>query len=453
MFLEAALRDLEHTDPRVRAQAADALGRIDDADRGAAVTALVRAVDDAHPSVRYAALLSLGELAAGEAVDAIAARLGDGEPLVREAATIALGQLGDAGGPRAWSALERALGADAPEVRFQAVASLAELDAARAASLVVGLLDDGDAKVRAQAAAALGDAGDRRHADRLARLLDDAGDVRHEAALALARLGDRRALPTLTLALTTADRALDAATALAALGLGDDAAARAAARARGRALLRRRAGQGARRRGAGPRRRRARPASTCARPRAAAATTCAGSPNPCYPSWAMPPRLIDSHCHLEPKDFVADGVDERPALLERARAAGVEAFVCVGSGSSLDEVRNAVAMAETHADVWAAVGIHPHDAARIPDGAYEEIERLAASHPRVVAVGETGLDYHYNHSPVGRAAGGAAPLHRHRATRPATVVAAHPRRPCRRRAHTKGRARGRGRRRHPLLHR
>jgi len=110
--------------------------------------------------------------------------------------------------------------------------------------------------------------------------------------------------------------------------------------------------------------------------------------------------LIDSHCHLEPKDFVADGVDERPAVLDRARAAGVEAFVCVGSGSSLDEVRNAVAMAEAHADVWAAVGIHPHDAARVPDGAYDEIERLATSHPRVVAVGETGLDYHYKHSPA-----------------------------------------------------
>jgi TatD DNase family protein len=112
-------------------------------------------------------------------------------------------------------------------------------------------------------------------------------------------------------------------------------------------------------------------------------------------------RLIDSHCHLEPKDFVTpDGGDERPAVLDRARAAGVEAFVCVGSGSSLDEVRNAVAMAEAHADVWAAVGIHPHDAARVPDGAYDEIERLAATHPRVVAVGETGLDYHYKHSPA-----------------------------------------------------
>lgn len=115
----------------------------------------------------------------------------------------------------------------------------------------------------------------------------------------------------------------------------------------------------------------------------------------------MPPRLVDSHCHLEAKDFVtADGADERPAVLARARAAGVEAFVCVGSGRSLDEVRNAVAMAEAHADVWAAVGIHPHDAARVPAGAYDEIERLAASHPRVVAVGETGLDYHYEHSPV-----------------------------------------------------
>ncbi|MDB4970098.1 MAG: putative deoxyribonuclease YcfH [Myxococcales bacterium] len=111
--------------------------------------------------------------------------------------------------------------------------------------------------------------------------------------------------------------------------------------------------------------------------------------------------LCDSHCHLEPKDFVtADGVDERPAVLERARAAGVEAFVCVGSGASLAEVHNAVAMAEAHPDVWAAVGIHPHDAARIPDGALDEIERLATTHPRIVAVGETGLDYHYNHSPV-----------------------------------------------------
>lgn len=110
--------------------------------------------------------------------------------------------------------------------------------------------------------------------------------------------------------------------------------------------------------------------------------------------------LIDSHCHLEAKDFRRDdGSDGRDDVLARARAAGVEAFVCVGSGASLDEVRTAVAMAEAHADIWAAVGIHPHDVARTPAGAMAEIERLAVDHPRVVAVGETGLDYHYDHSP------------------------------------------------------
>jgi TatD DNase family protein len=110
-------------------------------------------------------------------------------------------------------------------------------------------------------------------------------------------------------------------------------------------------------------------------------------------------KLIDSHCHLEPGDFVVDGRDTREEVLGRARSAGVVAFVCIGSGRSLDEVRNAVGLAETHADLWAGVGIHPHDVARMPPGALDEIERLAASHPRVVAVGETGLDFYYDHSP------------------------------------------------------
>jgi TatD DNase family protein len=109
--------------------------------------------------------------------------------------------------------------------------------------------------------------------------------------------------------------------------------------------------------------------------------------------------VIDSHCHLEPEDFTADGADERDAVLARARAAGLRAFVCVGSGASLKEVHNAVGLAERHRDLWAAVGIHPHEAGRVPDGALDEIERLAATHPRVVAVGETGLDYHYDHAP------------------------------------------------------
>jgi TatD DNase family protein len=111
-------------------------------------------------------------------------------------------------------------------------------------------------------------------------------------------------------------------------------------------------------------------------------------------------ELIDSHCHLEPADFTAaDGSDERDAVLARARDAGLTGFVCVGSGGSLAEVRNAVGLAERDPRIWAAIGIHPHEAARIPDGALGEIERLAAQHPRVVAVGETGLDYYYDHSP------------------------------------------------------
>jgi TatD DNase family protein len=105
-------------------------------------------------------------------------------------------------------------------------------------------------------------------------------------------------------------------------------------------------------------------------------------------------RFIDSHCHLEPKDF-----DDRDAVIERARQAGVDRLVCIGSGAGFDEIRNAVALAETHDNLWAGVGIHPHDVARMPAGALDEIERLASSHPRVVAVGETGLDYHYDHSP------------------------------------------------------
>ncbi|HWE29373.1 MAG TPA: HEAT repeat domain-containing protein [Polyangia bacterium] len=228
MYTDAALRDLEHRDPRVRAQAADALGRVADGEIPVALAALQRAVNDAHPSVRYAALLSLGELGAAGGAGSIIAHLDDDEPLCREAAAIALGQLGAGGGEPAWVALTLALSSPAPEVRFQAIASLAEIDAARAATVILPALDDRDHKVRAQAAAALGDSGERVHTDRLARLLDDTDDVRHEAALALARLGDRRGLPSLVRALADRNRALDAATALAKIGIGGDAAATAA---------------------------------------------------------------------------------------------------------------------------------------------------------------------------------------------------------------------------------
>jgi TatD DNase family protein len=106
-------------------------------------------------------------------------------------------------------------------------------------------------------------------------------------------------------------------------------------------------------------------------------------------------RFVDSHCHLEEKDF---GPDREP-VIERARQAGVDRLICIGSGAGLDEIRNAVALAGSHDNIWAGVGIHPHDVARMPDGALAEVEALATHNPRVVAVGETGLDYHYNHSP------------------------------------------------------
>src|SRR5216684_730790 len=98
--------------------------------------------------------------------------------------------------------------------------------------------------------------------------------------------------------------------------------------------------------------------------------------------------FTDSHCHLTMSD--AD------AVLARARACGVRGFVV--PGTKLDDAPQAVAVAEKNDDVWAAVGFHPHEAKDCDDAAFAEIERLAAS-PRVVAIGECGLDYHYMHSP------------------------------------------------------
>ena len=101
---------------------------------------------------------------------------------------------------------------------------------------------------------------------------------------------------------------------------------------------------------------------------------------------------FDTHCHLD-SEHNPDGAD---AVLERARQVGVSSFLCVGVGG-LAQAEQAIALAEQHGDVFASVGVHPHDAAR--DGTLEaQFERLWA-HPRVLAVGEVGLDYHYDHSP------------------------------------------------------
>jgi len=102
--------------------------------------------------------------------------------------------------------------------------------------------------------------------------------------------------------------------------------------------------------------------------------------------------LVDSHCHL---DFLPEGA-ERDAALARARQAGVGAMVTIGTKiTEFPEVR---AIAEAEPDVWCSVGIHPHEAATEPEISAEMLASLA-QHPRVIGVGETGLDFYYEHSP------------------------------------------------------
>jgi TatD DNase family protein len=105
--------------------------------------------------------------------------------------------------------------------------------------------------------------------------------------------------------------------------------------------------------------------------------------------------LVDSHCHLDQDAFA----DDREAVIARARAAGVERLITVGAGGPLASNHAAVALAASDPDIFAAVAVHPHDAAAIADDTWGELRRLWA-HPKVVAVGETGLDYYYEHSPA-----------------------------------------------------
>lgn len=102
-----------------------------------------------------------------------------------------------------------------------------------------------------------------------------------------------------------------------------------------------------------------------------------------------PLRWVDSHCHL-------DSLDDPGAAVERARAAGVEGIVAVGTDP--ESSRASVELARTLDGVWATVGLHPHEASRLTPELMEEIEDLAAF-DKVVAVGEIGLDYYRDHSP------------------------------------------------------
>ena len=102
--------------------------------------------------------------------------------------------------------------------------------------------------------------------------------------------------------------------------------------------------------------------------------------------------LVDSHCHLDFPDYAGDV----EGVVARARAAGVG--VCVSIGTELSRFPGVKKVAEQFADVWCSVGVHPHEAEKelLADPALLLAE---TSHPKVVAIGETGLDYYYEHAP------------------------------------------------------
>ena len=102
--------------------------------------------------------------------------------------------------------------------------------------------------------------------------------------------------------------------------------------------------------------------------------------------------LIDSHCHL---DYFSDA--ERPEVIARARAAGVGQMVTIGV--TLSQSRQAIAIAAASADVWACVGVHPNHAADEPPVPAPETIAALTAHPKVVGIGESGLDYFYEKAP------------------------------------------------------
>jgi TatD DNase family protein len=104
--------------------------------------------------------------------------------------------------------------------------------------------------------------------------------------------------------------------------------------------------------------------------------------------------MIDSHCHLDDARFDAD----REAVIERALEAGVEMLLAVGTGSGPPDLEAAIRIADAHAQIYASVGVHPHDASKATAETFERLGALLA-HPKVLALGEIGLDYHYNFSP------------------------------------------------------
>lgn len=136
---------------------------------------------------------------------------------------------------------------------------------------------------------------------------------------------------------------------------------------------------------------------------------------------------IDSHCHLNADDFLNEqGQDERDLVLKRAQEALITQMIVIGSGKGWAEIEASLLMAERELNLYAAIAVHPHDVSILDDRQdlvtdkhiinnvrnivgehslfsgevlWKKIEKLAFEHPKVVAIGETGLDYFYQHAP------------------------------------------------------
>ena len=103
--------------------------------------------------------------------------------------------------------------------------------------------------------------------------------------------------------------------------------------------------------------------------------------------------MFDSHCHLTDGRFDED----RAAVLDAALDAGVTRMVTVAS--NVEDARAAADLAAAHPGLWSTAGVHPHEVSEAGDGDLALVQELAATHPEIVAIGETGLDYFYDHSP------------------------------------------------------
>ena len=104
--------------------------------------------------------------------------------------------------------------------------------------------------------------------------------------------------------------------------------------------------------------------------------------------------FVDSHAHLDGERFDSD----REEVIARAREAGVETIIAIGNGDGPGQVDCGIRLAEKYEFIYATLGIHPHEARLADEGAYQKMEQLAR-HPKVIAWGEIGLDYYYDHSP------------------------------------------------------